>query len=135
MSRIAKLDFRTATAEQIVDAIRNKVTTYNALIGFRQRIGARKADRQYPQTRDALFILRSDKARAKRTKLIRETLKPFNAKLADGAEVLDLMQPVINDWKEYFFNHEDIGLMDNQVAVMALLLSADYLQQLKTQAV
>lgn len=135
MSRIAKLDFRTATADQIVDAINNKITTYGALVGFRQRVTAQVADRLYPQTREALFALRKIKQRAKRSRLIRETLRPFNEQLSAGADVLDLMQPVINDWKEYFFTHEDTGLMDKQAAIMAMLMSADYLRQLKTQAV
>lgn len=131
MSRQSAFEFRTATAEQIVEAILTRCTTYDALIGFRQRIGTRKADKTYPQTRDALNLMRQHRAQIKRKRVITDALTDFNKALADGASVLELIQPMIDDWKEYFFNREGVGLMDDQALIMAMLLSADYLKQLK----
>lgn len=131
MSRQSAFEFRTATAEQIVEAVLTRQTTYDALIAFRQRIGTRKADKVYPQTRDALNLMREHRAQIKRKRLITDTLAPFNERLADGADVLDIIQPMVDDWKEFFFNREGVGLMDDQALIMAMLLSADYLNQLK----
>jgi hypothetical protein len=136
MAKKQILDFTSVDASTIADCIMNKVISVQALHSFRNRCpgGARTADRLYPQTREALLILKNLKQQARGAKTIREILSPYSAELAKGRDVLDIIKPVITAWKNFYFS-KGTGLTDEQVLLLIAVQSAGEFQELTGEAV
>lgn len=136
MAKKQILDFTSVDATTIADCIMNKVITVQALHSFRNRCpgGAREADRLYPQTREALLILKDLKQQNRDAKTIREILSPYSAELAKGRDVLSIIQPVLTAWR-LFYARKGCGLMNDQVLLWIALQSAGELQKLTGQTV
>jgi hypothetical protein len=61
MAKPAKIDFATENAQTIADAILNGVTNIQNLKAFRYRVGTDKADKLYPQTREAMNLINAER--------------------------------------------------------------------------
>ena len=133
MGRRPSINYATATAQEIAEAILTGVTTRQNLNSWRSRVAgsARKADRIYPHTREAMQIVEEEMYKRRKATQVKDVLKPFNGPLAMGANVLDLMKPTLDQWRLFLVEEHGVGLMPEQVAVIALLNSGAYLDQIK----
>ncbi|EKQ6536110.1 TPA: hypothetical protein RQP16_002332 [Klebsiella michiganensis] len=135
MGKPALLDFASATANEIVEAIDAGITTAQNLHAFRSRMGgATKSDKLYPETRKALNILKRLKSQNRGAKNIKKILSPYNAELAKGRDVLDIIQPVLTAWR-LFYAKQGIGLMNDQVLLLKMVEAADALEKLTGESV
>ena len=131
MTKTAKIDFATTDAATIVDAIMNRITTMKSLNGFRSRIGgAAKADKLYPNTREALNLLKDMKQQKRKADAIRATLAPYNARLAAGETVEDILAPILSAWREYHVKNSSLLLMPSQILMLNVIESATQLEEL-----
>ena len=129
MGKPALLDFTSATANEIVEAIDAGITTAQNLHAFRSRMGgATKSDKLYPETRKALNILKRLKSQNRGAKNIKKILSPYNAELATGRGVIDIIQPVLTAWR-LFYAKQGIGLND-QVLLLKMVEAAGELERL-----
>ena len=128
--RKAVINFRTATAEQIVDAILMGASSKTALYQFRYHEGIQKANRQYPETLRAMQLLKEVKYKLETAQMIKNLVQPYNEQLANGEPVLDIIQPMVNEWKKFFFDL-GVGLMDEQVLIAVNLLAYDKLKEMR----
>ncbi|HCC5834891.1 hypothetical protein [Citrobacter farmeri] len=133
--RKAAIDFATASAEEIAEAILTGVTNGNNLRSWRQRTAgtSKKADKMFPHTRRAMQIVNEYRESIRQANQVKEILKPFNEQLATGANLLDIMKPILDDWRLFLVEKHGVGLMPEQCAIMALLQSADYLRQVRNK--
>ena len=130
MGKPALLDFASATANEIVEAIDAGITTAQNLHAFRSRMGgATKSDKLYPETRKALNILKRLKSQNRGAKNIKKILSPYNAELATGRGVIDIIQPVLTAWR-LFYAKQGIGLMNDQVLLLKMVEAAGELERL-----
>lgn len=130
MGKPALLDFTSATANEIVEAIDAGITTAQNLHVFRSRMGgATKSDKLYPETRKALNILKRLKSQNRGAKNIKKILSPYNAELAKQRDVLDIIQPVLTAWR-LFYAKQGIGLMNDQVLILKMIEVAGELEKL-----
>jgi len=135
MARAALFEFSTSSAAEIVSAIDAKITTIQNLHAFRTRMGgAKKSDKTYPATREALNILSRMRQQAKDAKTIRNILSPYSAELAKGREVLDIIQPVLTAYRLYYASH-GIGLMNDQVLLLKMLEAGGELEEITGQTI
>lgn len=135
MGKPALLDFASATANEIVEAIDAGITTAQNLHAFRSRMGgATKSDKLYPETRKALNILKRLKSQNRGAKNIKKILSPYNAELVKGRDVLDIIQPVLTAWR-LFYAKQGIGLMNDQVLLLKMVEAADALEKLTGESV
>ena len=135
MGKPALLDFASATANEIVEAIDAGITTAQNLHAFRSRMGgATKSDKLYPETRKALNILKRLKSQNRGAKNIKKILAPYNAELAKGRDVLDIIQPVLTAWR-LFYAKQGIGLINHQVLLLKMVEAADALEKLTGESV
>lgn len=124
------INFRTATAEQIVDAILSGATTQTALYQFRYYVGIQKADRQYPETLRAMAMLKEVKYKLETAQMIRNMVRPYNEHLAAGVSVQEMIKPMIAEWKAQFFEM-GVGLTDEQTHLAVMTLAYDKLRELR----
>ena len=96
--------------------------------------GATKSDKLYPETRKALNILKRLKSQNRGAKNIKKILSPYNAELAKGRDVLDIIQPVLTAWR-LFYAKQGIGLMNDQVLLLKMVEAADALEKLTGESV
>ncbi|WP_368757489.1 hypothetical protein [Klebsiella pneumoniae] len=130
MGKPVLFDFSNATASEIVAAIDAKITTAQNLHAFRTRMGgAKKADKLYPATREALNIIKRLRQQAKDAKIIRDILQPYSAELAKGRDVMEIIKPVISAWKEFYFS-KGFGLADEQVLILRMIECGSELESL-----
>ena len=135
MAKPAHLDFTSATANEIVEAIDAGITTAQNLHAFRSRMGgAAKADKHYPETRQALNILKRLKSQNRGAKNIKKILSPYNAELAKQRDVLDIIQPVLTAWR-LFYAKQGIGLRNDQVLLLKMVEAAGELEKLTGEPV
>ncbi|QJF16991.1 hypothetical protein HHA33_10760 [Phytobacter diazotrophicus] len=122
MTKPVLFDFSNATALEIVSAIDNKITSLVNLRSFRNRCagGSKKADKMYPQTREAMNIIKRLRQQAKDVKIIRDTLKPYSAELAKGRDVIEIIEPILSAWRVYYASH-GIGLMNDQILLLKII--------------
>lgn len=131
MTKTAKIDFATTDAATIVDAIMKRITTMKSLNGFRSRAGgAAKADKLYPNTREALNLLKDMKQQKRKADAIRATLAPYNARLAAGETVEDILAPILSAWREYHVKNSSLLLMPSQILMLNVIESANQLEEL-----
>lgn len=129
MGKPALLDFASATANEIVEAIDAGITTAQNLHAFRSRMGgATKSDKLYPETRKALNILKRLKSQNRGAKNIKKILSPYNAELAKGRDVLDIIQPVLTAWR-LFYARQGVGLLNDQVLLLKMVEAAVELEK------
>ena len=130
MGKPVLFDFSNATASEIVAAIDAKITTAQNLHAFRTRMGgAKKADKLYPATREAMNIIKRLRQQAKDAKIIRDILQPYSAELAKGRDVMEIIKPVISAWKEFYFS-KGFGLADEQVLILRMIECGSELESL-----
>ncbi|EOY8032652.1 hypothetical protein ACQEL9_004405 [Raoultella planticola] len=135
MAKPALLDFTSATANEIVEAIDAGITTAQNLHAFRTRMGgAAKSDKLYPETRQALNILKRLNSQNRGAQTIKKILAPYNAELAKGRDVLDIIHPVLTAWR-LFYARQGIGLMNDQVLLLKIIESAGELEKLTGETV
>lgn len=135
LGKPALLDFTSATANEIVEAIDAGITTAQNLHAFRTRMGgAAKADKNYPETRKALNILKRLKSQNRGAKNIKKILAPYNAELAKERDVLDIIQPVLTAWR-LFYAKQGCGLLNDQILILKMVESASELEKLTGEPV
>ena len=135
MGKPVLFDFSNATASEIVAAIDAKITTAQNLHAFRTRMGgAKKADKRYPATREALNIIKRLRQQAKDAKIIRDILQPYSAELAKGRDVMDIIEPVLSAWRVYYASH-GIGLMNEQILLLKMIESGGELEGITGKAI
>lgn len=136
MARAALFEFSISSAAEIVSAIIDeKITTIQNLHAFRTRMGgAKKADRLYPATREALNIIKTLRQQAKDAKTIRNILSPYSNELAKGRDVLEIVQPVLTAYRLYYASH-GIGLMNDQVLLLKMLEAGGELEAITGKAI
>ncbi|MET5961288.1 hypothetical protein WIA93_10375 [Citrobacter amalonaticus] len=133
--RKAAIDFATSSAEEIAEAILTGRTSAQNLRSWRQRTAgsAKKADRIFPHTRKAMQLVAEHREKVRQAAVLKEILKPFNGPLSEGASILDLMKPTLDQWRLFLVDKHGVGLMPEQVAVIAILNSGAYLEQIKNR--
>lgn len=135
MSKPVLFDFSNAAASEIVAAIDAKITTVQNLHAFRTRIGgAKKADKLYPATREALNIIKRLRQQAKDAKIIRDILQPYSVELAKGRDVMEIIEPVLSAWRVYYASH-GIGLMNEQILLLKIIESGGELEEITGRAI
>ena len=96
--------------------------------------GAKKADKLYPATREALNIIKRLRQQAKDAKIIRDILKPYSAELAKGRDVMEIIEPVLSAWRVYYASH-GIGLMNEQILLLKMIESGGELEGIIGKAI
>lgn len=135
MTKPVLFDFSNASASEIVAAIDNKITSVINLRSFRTRIGgAKKADRLFPATREALNMISKLRKQARDSKTINKILKPYSAELAKGRDVRELISPVLMAWRLHYAR-QGIGLMNDQVLLLKMIEAAGELESLTGRAI
>lgn len=136
MARAALFEFSISSAAEIVSAIIDeKITTIQNLHAFRTRMGgAKKADRLYPATREALNIIKRLRQQAKDARIIRDILKPYSAELAKGRDVMEIIEPVLSAWRVYYASH-GIGLVTDQILLLKMLEAGGELEAITGKAI
>ncbi|EJR7282051.1 hypothetical protein PQQ19_002219, partial [Citrobacter freundii] len=71
---------------------------------------------------------------AKNAKIIRDILKPYSAELAKGRDVMEIIQPVIGAWKEFYFT-KGIGISDPQVLILKMIEVGGELEAITGKAI
>lgn len=131
MAKPVKFDFSTASANDIVSAIHHKITSLNNLYSFRHRTGP-NADKLYPQTLKALDIIRLQRKNARNIKKVQKLLKPYSHELANGRDVMEVIEPVLTAYRQYYASN-GFGLMNDQVLLMLILEAGGRLEELTGQ--
>ena len=135
MGKPVLFDFSNATASEIVSAIDAKITTAQNLHAFRNRMGvAKKADKLYPATREALNIIKRLRQQAKDAKIIRDILQPYSAELVKGRDVMEIIEPVLSAWRVYYASH-GIGLMNEQILLLKMIEAGGELESITGKAI
>ncbi|MEW5190916.1 hypothetical protein AB1Y87_19355 [Citrobacter freundii] len=136
MTKPVLFDFSNATASEIASAIDNKITSLVNLRSFRNRCpgGSKKADKMYPQTREAMNIIKGLRQQAKNAKIIRDILKPYSHELAKGRDVMEIIEPVLSAWRVYYASH-GIGLKNEQILLLKMIESGGELEGITGKAI
>lgn len=136
MAKKQVLDFTSVDASTIVDCIMNNAITVQALHSFRNRCpgGAAGADKLYPHTTEAIRLLKQRRKIAKDLEIIRDILRPYNAEIAKGRDVLDVIQPIITAWRLYYAD-KGLGLMDSQILMLIAIQSGGEYEELTGKAI
>ena len=96
--------------------------------------GAKKADKLYPATREALNIIKRLRQQAKDAKIIRDILKPYSAELAKGRDVMEIIEPVLSAWRVYYASH-GIGMTSEQILLLKMIESGGELEGITGKAI
>lgn len=130
MAKPALLDFSSSTATEIVWAVMNGVTSYQNLRAFRSRVGGTaKADKLYPQTREAMQIINAEKKKARDRRLIKDLLRPFSQSSASGATLTEILTPVLKGYRQMYLDKLGLDLTHEQIIM--LLIATDGVEQLE----
>ena len=128
MTKPVLFDFSTATALQIVNAIRSKKTNSANLHTFRTRNGGSiAADKAYPATREALQILNEERKHERNAKKYKKCLEPFESELIKGRTTKDIIEPMLFQWQRHY-KGEGIDLTLDQVLILRVLDGLDRVQ-------
>ena len=130
MTKPANFNFATATASEIVSAIDSKKTTTINLHTFRTRAGgAAKADIIYPQTRDALNILKRLRQQARDREPFKTILRPLSNQYAAGSSLVEILRPVLEGYRQMYLDKLGLALTHEQIIM--LLVATDGVEQLQ----
>lgn len=130
MAKPALLDFSSSTATEIVWAVMNGVTSYQNLRAFRSRVGGTaKADKLYPQTREAMQIINAEKKKARDRRVIKDLLRPFSQSSASGATLTEILTPVLKGYRQMYLDKLGLDLTHEQIIM--LLIATDGVEQLE----
>ncbi len=130
MAKPALLDFSSATATEIAWAVLNGVTSYQNLRAFRSRAGGTaKADKLYPQTREAMQIITAEKNKARDRRAIKDLLRPFSQSSANGATLTEILAPVLKGYRQMYL--EKLGLDLTHEQIIMLVVATDGVKQLE----
>ncbi|HBV7915643.1 hypothetical protein [Klebsiella variicola] len=130
MAKPALLDFSSSTATEIVWAVMNGVTSYQNLRAFRSRVGGTaKADKLYPQTREAMQIINAEKKKARDRRVIKGLLRPFSQSSASGATLTEILTPVLKGYRQMYLDKLGLDLTHEQIIM--LLIATDGVEQLE----
>lgn len=133
MSKIGKpalLDFSAANGTEIAWAVLNDVTSYQNLKAFRSRAGGTaKADKLYPQTREAMQIITAEKKKARDRRAIKDLIRPFSQSYANGATLTDILAPVLKGYRQMYL--EKLGLDLTLEQITMLIVSTYGVEQLE----
>ncbi|MFE8153868.1 hypothetical protein RBA63_18605 [Brenneria goodwinii] len=117
-------DFNTSTAEEIFQAIINKVTTQTALYGFMNRIGTNKR-----ATKKALEMLRLHKLDQKRNarfaRKTRNVLKSYSTEQSK-----ERIEQILTAWRLYYAKQHGTGLMNEQILLLKIFEAGRELEKL-----
>lgn len=130
MAKPALLDFSSSTSTEIVWAVMNGVTSYQNLRAFRSRVGGTaKADKLYPQTREAMQIINAEKKKARDRRVIKDLLRPFSQSSASGATLTEILTPVLKGYRQMYLDKLGLDLTHEQIIM--LLIATDGVEQLE----
>lgn len=131
MTKPALFPFEKAhTADEIVAAIDAKITTTQNLHAFRTRVGgAKKADRLYPATREALNIIKKLRQESRDRKAFKDLLRPFSQKFAEGATLTQILSPVLEGYRQMFLDKLGLDLRPEQIIMM--IVATDGVEKLQ----
>lgn len=130
MAKPALLDFSSATATEIVWAVMNGVTSYQNLRAFRSRAGGTaKADKLYPQTREAMLLINAEKKKARDRRAIKDLIRPFSQSYANGATLTEILSPVLKGYRQMYLDKLGLDLTHEQIIM--LLIATDGVEQLE----
>lgn len=130
MAKPALLDFSSATATEIVWAVMNGVTSCQNLRAFRSRAGGTaKADKLYPQTREAMLLINAEKKKARDRRAIKDLIRPFSQSYANGATLTEILSPVLKGYRQMYLDKLGLDLTHEQIIM--LLIATDGVEQLE----
>ncbi|ENZ8055574.1 TPA: hypothetical protein ACWSQU_002150 [Klebsiella pneumoniae] len=129
MAKPAKIDFATENAQTIADAILNGVTNIQNLKAFRYRVGTDKADKLYPQTREAMNLVNAERKKARDRQVFKDLLRPFSQKYAAGATIPEILAPVLKGYRQMYL--EKLGLDLTHEQIIMLLVATTGVEQLE----
>ena len=129
MAKPAKIDFATENAQTIADAILNGVTNIQNLKAFRYRVGTDKADKLYPQTREAMNLVNAERKKARDRQVFKDLLRPFSQKYAAGATLTQSLSPVLEGYRQMFLDKLGLDLRPEQIIMM--IVATDGVEKLQ----
>ncbi|HEE1616992.1 TPA: hypothetical protein R6805_004502 [Klebsiella pneumoniae] len=129
MAKPAKIDFATENAQTIADAILNGVTNIQNLKAFRYRVGTDKADKLYPQTREAMNLVNAERKKARDRQVFKDLLRPFSQKYAAGATLTQILSPVLEGYRQMFLDKFGLDLRPEQIIMM--IVATDGVEKLQ----
>lgn len=130
MAKPALLDFTSATATEIAWAVLNGVTSYQNLRAFRSRAGGTaKADKLYPQTREAMLLINAEKKKARDRRAIKDLIRAFSKSYAKGATLTEILAPVLKGYRQMYLDKLGLDLTHEQIIM--LIVATDGVEQLE----
>ncbi|PUV46043.1 hypothetical protein CDU03_07110 [Cronobacter sakazakii] len=79
-------------------------------------------------------IIKGLRQQAKNAKNIRDILKPYSHELAEGRDVMEIIEPVLSAWRVYYASH-GIGLMNEQILLLKMIESGGELEGIIGKAI
>lgn len=126
-----RLDLTTMTGEQIADLILNGKYTKSALWAFISRHGGADAvHAKYPQIAVCLHILKQERKKAKHARAVKTVLKPLSNKYAEGNSLTQILNPVLQGYRELYREKLNLDLTPEQVIL--LLIATDGVERLES---
>ena len=126
-----RLDLTTMTGEQIADLILNGKYTTSALWAFISRNGGADAvHARLPQIAVCLQILKQARKKAKQARVVKTVLKPLSNKYAEGNSLTQILNPVLQGYRELYREKLNLDLTPEQVIL--LLIATDGVERLES---
>ena len=126
-----RLDLTTMTGEQIADLILNGKYTKSALWAFISRNGGADAlHARLPQIAVCLQILKQARKKAKQARVVKTVLKPLSNKYAEGNSLTQILNPVLQGYRELYREKLNLDLTPEQVIL--LLIATDGVERLES---
>lgn len=126
-----RLDLTTMTGEQIADLILNGKYTKSALWAFISRNGGADAvHARFPQIAVCLHILKQERKKAKHARAVKTVLKPLSNKYAEGNSLTQILNPVLQGYRELYREKLNLDLTPEQVIL--LLIATDGVERLES---
>lgn len=108
----------------------NGVTSCQNLRAFRSRAGGTaKADKLYPQTREAMLLINAEKKKARDRRAIKDLIRPFSQSYANGATLTEILSPVLKGYRQMYLDKLGLDLTHEQIIM--LLIATDGVEQLE----
>ncbi|MEB8079675.1 hypothetical protein NGI08_12815 [Klebsiella michiganensis] len=126
-----RLDLTTMAGEQIADLILNGKYTKSALWAFISRNGGADAvHARFPQIAVCLHILKQERKKAKHARAVKSVLKPLSNKYAEGNSLTQILNPVLQGYRELYREKLNLDLTPEQVIL--LLIATDGVERLES---
>ncbi len=126
-----RLDLTSMTGEEIAQLILFGKYTKSALWAFISRNGGADAvHAKHPQIAVCLHILKQERKKARQARAVKTILKPLSNKYAEGYSLTEILNPVLQGYRELYRDKLNIDLTPEQVILF--LVASDGVDRLES---